>query len=283
MSEFLDFCQSQGLLVDHIEADGRWHRVPTSAHPRKKNGAYALSGRYGAVIDFATMSEHATWFDGKGGVADRAEITRLLAKARADEERAQAKARELAADMMKRASYDTHPYLAKKGFPQEKGFVLDGELLIPMREWPKCGVVNSLQRINADGKKLFLAGGKAKNSALKLGHGFETWLCEGYATALSVLAALKELRRQATVLVCFSSGNLAKIGQRIKARGWKDCYVMADNDPESKAGEKAAVETGLPWVMPQLVKDGEKTDANDLHKDYGVRAVAGLMRGVLIA
>lgn len=278
MSDFLAFVQSQGLLVDHIVADGRWHRTPTQGKPKQKNGAYALSGRYGAVIDFGTMSSHATWVDGKGGFADRAEITRLLAKARADEERMQALARAQAADMMKRAAYDTHPYLAKKGFPKEKGFVLDGELLIPMREWPKCDVVNSLQRIDADGRKLFLTGGKARDSVLKLGRGFETWLCEGYATALSILAALKELRRQAAVLVCFSAGNLAHIGKRIKARGWKDCYVLSDND-ESKAGEKAAIDTGLPWAMPHRVG----TDANDLHVDQGVRAVAGLMRGVLIA
>jgi putative DNA primase/helicase len=44
--------------------------------------------------------------------------------------------------------------------------------------------------------------------------------------------------------------------------------VFADND-ESKTGEKAAEQTGLPWIMAGTVG----WDANDLHKAAGLFAV----------
>ena len=85
--------------------------------------------------------------------------------------------------------------------------------------------------------------------------------CEGYATALSVQAALRYLSRQGQVVVCFSAGTLARVARH--------GYVIADNDA-SEAGEKAARETGLPWWMPPKVG----MDANDWHMSQGVSALA---------
>ena len=45
-------------------------------------------------------------------------------------------------------------------------------------------------------------------------------------------------------------------------------FVWADND-KSKTGEKAAIETGLPWVMP----DEEGWDFNDLRTKKGEFAI----------
>jgi putative DNA primase/helicase len=96
--------------------------------------------------------------------------------------------------------------------------VLDGELLIPMREFRHYAQINSVQRIAADGTKLFLPGGKAKGSVFFIGPllAQERWLVEGYATGLSVRAALRELHREAQVVVCFSAGNLAHVGRLVK-------------------------------------------------------------------
>ncbi len=173
--------------------------------------------------------------------------------------------------MLKRAALDSHPYLASKGFTTEKGFVLNGELLIPMREFTRYRCVNSLQRISADGTKLFLPGGKAKGSVYFIGPlvANERWLVEGYATGLSVRAALQELHRIAQVIVCFSAGNLSHVGRLAR----RPAFVFADND-ESGAGAKAAEETGLPWTMPPQV--GE--DANDYAQRLGTRALAKLIR-----
>lgn len=146
--------------------------------------------------------------------------------------------------------------------------------MVPMREFTLYKRINSIQRIAADGSKLFLSGGKAKGSVFFIGPymAHERWLVEGYATGLSLLAALHELHRKAQVVVCFSAGNLAHVGRLVKELRPK-AYVFADND-KSGAGAKAAEETGLPWLMAP----DEGFDANDYAQKYGVGALAKLIR-----
>lgn len=275
MSEFVHFARSHGLILDYAIADGRFHRTPTEDKPRKKNGAYVFDGARGAVRNFATMIDYASFRDGaRAGNVDKAAIRARLAIAEAATKARQAEASQLAVSMIKRAAHDIHPYLAAKGFPEERGLVLESELLIPMREFSRYSQVNSVQRISADGAKLFLQGGKAKGSVFFIGPLVpnERWLVEGYATGLSVRAALRELHREAQVIVCFSDGNLAHVGQIVKELRPR-AYVFADND-ESGAGQKAAERTGLPWCMASDVG----LDANDLHQQQGLRALVRLMR-----
>ena len=99
-----------------------------------------------------------------------------------------------------------------------------------------------------------------------------TWLVEGYATGLSLHAALTLLRLPDAVLVCFSAGNLKYVagvtqGQRL---------VFADNDA-SGTGERVARETGLPYCMAPVVG----WDANDMHVKQGVFALADLVRSTV--
>ena len=276
---FVAFARSHGLLMDYAEPDGRWHRTPTDDKPKKKNGAYVWDGVRGVVKNFATMMNYAAYREGTNvGEISRAELRARRVMAEADKRARQIGARELAADMMKRALLTEHPYLVAKGFPDERGLVLDGELLIPMREFRLYKKLNSLQRIAADGSKLFLPGGKAKGSVFFLGPYMsqERWLVEGYATGLSVLAALHELHRKAQVVCCFSAGNLAHVGRLVKELR-PTAHVFADNDV-SKAGSDAAEQTGLPWVMAPEVG----MDANDYHARYGLRALAKLIRDMTV-
>jgi putative DNA primase/helicase len=274
---FSDFASSYGLRIADVIADNRWHRCPTEGKPRKRNGAYIYDGERGAVIDFATMTKAAAFRDGsRAGFIDKAAIRARAAIDQAAERARQAEARTKAEAMVRRAAHDLHPYLEAKGFPEERGLVLDGELLIPMREFRLYKQLNSLQRIAADGTKLFLPGGKAKGSVFFIGPLLapERWLVEGYATGLSVRAALRELHREAQVVVCFSAGNLAHVGRLVKELRPK-AYVFADND-KSGAGAKAAQETGLPWCMAPETG----MDANDLHMRDGARALAKLLRHI---
>ena len=274
---FVSFARSHGLILDYAEPDSRWHRCATEDKPKKKNGAYLWDGIRGVVKNFATMTDYAAFRDGtKIGRITKNELRARKVIADADKRARQIEARRLASDMMKRASTAPHPYLATKGFPNEAGLVLDGELLIPMREFSLYKQLNSLQRIAADGSKLFLPGGKAKGSVFIIGPMMarERWLCEGYATGLSIREALRALYRQASIVVCFSAGNLTHIGRLLKALK-QPAYVMADND-ESKAGEQAAKDSGLPWVMPPEVG----MDANDLHQRAGITALVNLLKTV---
>jgi putative DNA primase/helicase len=271
---FIQFAESHGLIVDRL-IEGRWVRVKTTDKQRKRNGAYKYLGDIGFVQNHATMEEVAVWRNGSNaGHMDKSALRAHRVISDAQTAAKQAEARIKALDMIQRASIDKHPYLAAKGFPDEQGFILDGEFLIPMREFRRYRQLNSLQRISSTGSKLFLPGGKAKGSVFLIGPSStsERWLVEGYATGLSVRSALRELRRDAQVVVCFSASNLAHIGRLVSGMSGK-AFVMADND-KSEAGTRAALESGLPWVIPP--KQG--MDANDFHRCEGLRALVSLIR-----
>lgn len=201
--------------------------------------------------------------DGDKPVRAHDVATKLRREAEATREATRRKAaQEKAEGMVKGAELRVHPYLANKGFAHELGLVLDGLLLIPMRD-QISNALNSVQTINAEGRKKFLPGGKAKGSLLLLGSPSpEIYLCEGYATALSIRAALLSHYRKAQVCVCFSAANLAFISTRFGR------YVVADHD-ESGTGQKYAEQTGLPWWMPPRLGD-----ANDLHLSEGLDVLA---------
>ena len=193
-----------------------------------------------------------------------------------------------------------HPYLVAKGFAQQGGLVLDGNLLVPMRHYQAYERVQSVQMIGSDGSKKFLPGGKASEAVYKIGKGAERYYCEGYATALSVRAALQHLYRDrhSEVWACFSAGNIPKVALSsrrsmvIADHDWWRCpkkECRAKWDYESKrcpscgssgvtepAGEKHAKQTGLPYWMPE--EPG--TDANHVMRSHGVEALAEAIREV---
>ncbi len=172
-----------------------------------------------------------------------------------------------AEEMITEAKLDTHPYLARKGFPDRKMLVLGETLLVPMRPIDDYKRIASVQTIRPDAEKRSLKGGRASGCVYHLGAG-EQWWVEGLATGLSVQAALRLLYRRAQVTVCFSASNLAKAARR--------GIVIADHDEKSGAGEKAARATGLDWWMPP-----EPGDANDFHQAHGVEALADELRRTL--
>lgn len=267
---FLQHAEVHGLLIRDLIADGRWHRCPTADHPKKRNGAYAFDGLRGAVQNWATMQDVAVYrLEGQTRV-ERSVYRAQNRKAAEDERARQGRARLEAMRIIRECERAPHAYLIAKGFPDLQGLVhSSGDLIIPMRDIVDYGVVNSVQRISPGGAKLFLPGGKAKGSVFVLGKGAwrERWLCEGYATGLSLQRALMDLRRAAEIIVCFSAGNLKHVAAIVET-----AHVMADNDL-SGAGQKVAEETGLPWVMPPAVGN----DANDLHQGSGLRALVKLI------
>lgn len=238
-------------------------------------------------ITIATLYRFArdNGYRGEGGElvramdpAARARREREQAEEEARHAEGQARAAKRAMALLGRAEYRWHPYLVSKGFPEEKGLCLDevrftrdvtltNQLLIPMRDMDTHRVI-SLQMISEDGSKKFLPMSRTKGGIFPMGSGAEVYLCEGYATALSVRAALKSLFRQACVVVCFSAANVAHVASRLGK------YVVADHDKPNprtgeRAGEKYAQQSGLPyWVPDQL------GDANDHHQKHGLRSLA---------
>lgn len=264
---FEQFAQAHGVLIDYAKSDALIHRAPTKDHPRKRNASYKWTGEWGWIQDWANHAEPIIYRPDHVPI----EVVHrdMAAERRAEAARRGAAARQAAA-IVASAQPDEHPYLIRKGFPFEKTLVgADGRIVVPMRDATDYKRVNSVQFIAADGEKKFLPGGKAKGSVLMRGAGAEMWLCEGFATGLSIEAALASMYRTAKVVICFSAGNLAYVAGLLRGRR----YVIADND-ESATGARYAASTGLPWAMP----DTQGHDANDLMQASGVRAVVQMMR-----
>jgi putative DNA primase/helicase len=163
--------------------------------------------------------------------------------------------------MLNGSGMSAHPYLEAKGFKDEQGNVLwqDGKpvLLIPMRVG---GSLVGLQQIDEDGGKKFLYGQRTSNAVFTFDNKGMNVLCEGYATALSVRLAFKQMKQRYTLHVCFSAGNMAKV-----AAGLEPGLLIADNDA-SGTGQRVADESGWKYWLSDRV--GE--DANDYHQRVGL-------------
>ena len=93
------------------------------------------------------------------------------------------------------------------------------------------------------------------------------WLCEGYATGVSIYEATGQ-----GVVIAFSANNLKAVGQTFQDKFGRRLVIVADND-ESGTGEKAAMESGLRYVL--IPEPG--MDANDYATKKGVEALRGLL------
>lgn len=281
MTTFINFARAHGVDIDpgKLYASEKVKRCPTEAHPRSKNGAYFWDGHRGWV--FAWDGEaRVQWFNDPNAKpwtdAEKAVWRAKRDAARKAEEHKRQRAAQGAAEILRETKPAKHNYLYLKGFPQMEGLVAsDGALVVPMRDW-KTNELRGVQSIRwtdteeEPGRmrwvKKMTYGMQARGAVLRLGprNTTETIFCEGYATGLSIEAAVRQLRLNVAVMVCFSDSNMVYVAQQTKARG----YCFADND-KSGAGERAAKETGLAYCMSPTL--GE--DANDLHKRAGVMAV----------
>lgn len=259
---FEQFAESHGLIINSVVLD-RWVRVPTTDHPHKKNGAYIWDGQSGAVQNWA-IHEKPISFQSKEWKPDPlfAEKKAKAAKEKADK---QAKAKGKAIKIMNSSKQLNHPYLERKGFPNDKADVWSDVLVIPMRIDQR---LVGCQMISPDGTKKFLSGQITKGASLKIDNKGRDILCEGYATALSVRRVLKHLRKRYTIHVCFSAGNMLEI-----AKGKHCPLVIADNDP---VGLKTAQKIGQYWVS-----DVEGEDFNDAELRLGVEGIAQSLLDVL--
>lgn len=282
MSGFVQFARAHGLVIDHVIADGRVHRVKTEDKPGHRNGAYLLDrDGSGWVMNWAT-DERPIIFRSASPV-NPIVMTDRRVSARQEQDRRRQEAARQAQQIIARCSYGPHQYLGAKGLYSEQalidpepirmpdGSMESGCIVIPMRNF-RSGALQSVQWIGR--QKKYLAGGQARGAVHALGprDAQTVWLCEGAATGLSALAAIKSLYRQDKVLVTFSAGNLAHLAPQIQGRA----IVIADND-NSGTGQRVAQETGLPFVMSPVA--GE--DINDMHQRAGIKAVADLMRSVM--
>jgi putative DNA primase/helicase len=260
--DFIEFARSHGIIIHDLPPLGVWKRFPTEDHPRSRNGAVKYMGDVGFVQNHATSTVVSIWKP-DSPITTKVKSTYLASIRNAEDEqkKKQHQAMQRAVGMLNGSGMSTHPYLEAKGFKDEQGNVLwqDGKpvLLIPMRV---AGNLVGLQQIDQDGGKKFLYGQRTSNAVFTFDNKGMNVLCEGYATALSVRLAFKQMKQRYTLHVCFSAGNMAKV-----AAGLEAGLLIADNDA-SGTGQRVAEESGWKYWLSDRV--GE--DANDFHQRLGL-------------
>ncbi len=258
---FIEFARAHGIIIDSLPPIGVWRRYPTEDKMGKRNGAIKFMGDVAFVQNWAVSSEVEVW---KAEGVSQADVQRY----KRDVQEAERKRRQLQVDAAKKAGWilhqcqiAKHPYLESKGFPDEQGNVWASEdglvLVVPMRVGHQ---LVGCQLIREDGSKKFLFGQRTSEASFVFDNKGPHVLCEGYATAMSIRAALKAAKRRYTLHVCFSAGNMVKIAATLPGG-----YVVADNDA-SLTGEQAAKKIGWPYWMPPDIG----CDFNDYARKAGL-------------
>jgi phage/plasmid primase-like uncharacterized protein len=258
--DFLTFCHAHGILIDKLPPLGEWRRYHTTDKKHHKNGAVKFMGDHGFVQNHATQVEVSVWRTDAPVRVDHRSLQEQIDRAAQETVRRQQEASRKAAWILHQCQYASHDYLRKKGHAEEVGniFVKDGEklLVIPMRA--RKNLVG-VQLIDEAGGKKFLYGQKTSGAEFVIDNKGPHYLCEGYATALSLRAILKNYKRRYTIHVTFSAGNMLKIAATLPGG-----YVIADHDL-SGTGERVAKEIGWPyWMSPEV------GDCNDHHLREGL-------------
>ena len=168
---------------------------------------------------------------------------------------------------MHQCKKSTHPYLERKGFPTEKGYVWNELLVIPMRSGAD---LVGCQLIDPMGNKKFLTGQITKGASAIFDAKGRDIVCEGYATALSIRRVMKKIGKRYKIHVAFSAGNIPVIAKDL------DCVIVADHDA---TGLRVAKSTGKPYWIPPM----DKEDFNDAESRLGVDALAELFSEFLLA
>jgi len=300
VTSFQTFCESNGLQISDLVADGEIHRVPhTSSKKGSLDGWYLLhiSGKIpvGVCGCWKEPTFEAKWVADIGRKMTWAEdlehkkwVAEVKAKKEADRKAAQEKAADRAEEEIGSftdASAE-HPYLARKHI-QPHGIKLDraGRLVIPITN--DSGEIISHQSIDADGNKRFLKGGAVDGGFYELrGSRQVIFVGEGFATCASIFEATGH-----TVFVAFNAGNLAKVAKSVRATfPGSRVVIAADNDQFTdgnpgltKARDAAKMVHGEvvhPVFNDQEIQTGKPTDFNDLHTLRGLDAVKDRIESV---
>jgi phage/plasmid primase-like uncharacterized protein len=272
---------------------GQWMQADTLAKNGKGDGRVLIyDDESGGVVWNHQTSKHHRFRVGQAGQTRRdPEAERRARRLEAEREQERQQVERICADLVRGCRQDVHPYLKRKGFPDELGLVCDdpreffpsgrfGDVLaraLPEGEGPLlivpgriAGKLTTVQFITSEGVKKNILRGAQGGAAHRIATGRDTWVCEGIATALSVRAALRLLGASATVLSAFSASNVAQVAQGIPG-----ARIAADHDKPVEAldglgaGEFYARRSGRKWTMPPGAGD-----FNDMHAAEGLRAVA---------
>jgi len=273
------FATREGInLPEQFVKDGKIHRYRKMGSRHADTMWYSWHAMDGLdVAVFGDWSTGEMWTWKSEGAAASVDFQRYIAEARKAEEEnrrkgwADAASKAYARVCAATKADEEHPYLVRKGIkPLGRVYSEGANLLIPMYRDPKDPKsVCSVQTIAPDGSKRFMKGGELGIGIVSDEFGVGDWayLCEGYATGVSVHEATGE-----PVFISFSAGRLKAAAEVIRNAYSRRVRVVADNDANG-VGEKYAKETGDYVLIPD-----EGMDANDYAAEYGIERLAELLR-----
>ena len=208
----------------------------------------------------------------------------FCAKIQAEKERRQQeiqqeqkKVADTAKSMFDKADFakQEHPYLARKHVQAHcaKHNKNTNTLLIPLYDIE--GELWSVQYIDIDGNKRFLAGGRKKGCFCPIGTLTDTiYLCEGFATAATIFEATGKY-----TVAAMDAGNMMPVASELVGKYPNAKIVIAaDNDWEKSdnTGVKYATEVaqkyGLAICVPQI-NVPDMSDFNDVATQFGLQEV----------
>ncbi len=295
MKELIGHLRTNGFELAEPILDGRIHRFRRDSDATKSNAWFwGIEGHANSSGLPYSVAVYGDWSTGEKfefrstddlSNIDKAAVATHMAEAKKKSDIAKAKAhRDTADEALKTLQAGVpargHPYLTRKQIKPNGTHILDGVLLVPMRDLD--GRLWGLQRILADGKKLFLATQKTKGlfhvipDTAVLARESKILFCEGFATGASLYEATG-----ITTVVTFSADNLVEVVRAVVAESPEAAHlVCADDDRNTegnpgmtRAGE-AAMLTGASLVSPEFLKsDEDSTDFNDVHVTRGLAEV----------
>lgn len=289
-------CDTVGIAPPKARAFNRWLPADAIGKNGKGDGRVILDDDHVFACNWQTGSKVTVWLKEERTPEDRKRVAVRRQQRQTEDEHRARRAADQAARLIDAARLGSHPYLISKGFPQERALTVHEKqvrqivgdyivvglraIVVPARIGQQ---LTGVQLIWEDGTKKFLFGGIMGGASHRLASGADTWLCEGFATGLSLRAALRGLNRTDQVLVCFSASNIAKVAGVTHGRR----FIAADHDAAPAAnpdqfgglgaGEFFARATQLPHLMPADVGD----DVNDVHVRDGIFAVQRLIADLL--
>ncbi|MBV5341767.1 MAG: toprim domain-containing protein [Deltaproteobacteria bacterium] len=295
---FLEAIRQEGMTPpDNIEP-GKIFRF---AGAGKANGNRAGWGKLfadglGGVYGDYSSNLSKTWQAEKSNTStpeERAAFKKQVEESRkqAEQERKkyQAERAMVARQIYEKASGDPtqHPYAIKKHLPlgdlvhhgewSQRGW--SDALLFPI--YSPVGTITSIQAINTDGTKDFLAGGQIGVCFYPIGKIRDTtgtiYIAEGVAT----LAAVCHVTGCPGV-AAMSAGNLEAVAKVIRSIAPDaEIIIIADDDqkedgsnPGRDAARKAADAIGCSWAIPDL---GKKADAWDVWHEQGADGIKAML------
>ena len=228
MSKIENFRQQMaehGLDLKEIIPDGAIHRFPTWGDSvGETSGAYWHNGSVGWFQDWRSM-ETPEIVKGELSDADQAALDGSFSGVN---NKVSIKSLEAGIRRIWNAGTepDGHPYLRKKGITAPSGRIKQHEdcLIIPV--FGINNELNGLQRIDADGRKKFLAGTRKKGSFFSIPGNGTYLICEGFSTGVSLHEATG-----ANIAVAFDAGNLPRVARAVSKKiDPKNIIIAGDND-----------------------------------------------------